>query len=102
VPGSDLLPGVDEIEGDVVVRLHPQERAERHRLGKAQQFGQEPGGGALVVRRDDDVIELDGHGRDPPLSWMGRAEVRFRSFDVFLLGVSNSRRFVRQLSRATR
>ena len=52
----------DEVERDVVVGLHGHERAERLRLTKAEDLGEELRGRLLVVRPHDGVVQLDGHG----------------------------------------
>jgi hypothetical protein len=54
---------VGEVERDVVVDLHDQERPERRRRGDAEQLGQEGGRLPLVADADDRVVELDGHRR---------------------------------------
>ena len=52
---------VDEVERDVVVDHHAEERPERLGLGEAEDLGQEVGRDPLVPGGDDGVVELDGH-----------------------------------------
>jgi len=52
---------VSEIEGDVVVDLHDQERAVGCRPVEAQDLGEERRGRMLVTHRHDGVVEVDGH-----------------------------------------
>jgi hypothetical protein len=71
VLGGDVAVTVDEVEGDVVVDLHPEEGAEGLGLGEAEDLGHEGGRDLLVAGGDDGVIQLNGHGRDAPSLCMG-------------------------------
>src|SRR5262249_61663013 len=61
----ELLP-VGEIERQSLVDVARHEFAQGLAPGHVQQGGERPGPGVLVSRRDDDVVELDGH-QTPPL-----------------------------------
>jgi len=56
VLGADVL-GVDEVERDAVAGAHRHEMAPGCFGLDAQDVGQEPGRGVLVLGRNDDVIE---------------------------------------------
>ena len=62
---SDLPGSIQIVESDLVVDFHAHERSERDGFAEAEQLGKECGGGVLVARLDDCVIQLDGHDRSP-------------------------------------
>jgi hypothetical protein len=68
---------VEEVQRDLVGQLDDGERAEVHRWRQPEELGQEGGRGVPVVRGDDGVVELDGHGGLPPCG--GGSEARSRT-----------------------
>lgn len=62
-------------------------------VGRAEEVGQELRGRVLVVRRDQDVVEADGHGpRVPHAGALRRGEAALRPADGGRLGVRRPRR----------
>lgn len=58
----DLVVSVHEIQGELVADGDQREGAEQHRRWQAEQRADEQGGGLVIARRDDRVIELHRHG----------------------------------------
>src|SRR6185503_9783629 len=65
VPEQELE-AVVEVEGEVVVDPHRDERSRRVAHIEAEQLGEERGGPVLVPRPDDGVVQHDGHGASRP------------------------------------
>ena len=58
----DVARRLNEIEGDGIVELDAEKRADAHRRRAAEHLGQKPCRGLRIPRRNDGVIELDRHG----------------------------------------
>ena len=71
--GRDFLVGVHEVDVGVIGRPHNMKRSPSRRFLQAQHLREKSGGGALVARRNDRVIELHTHGASPLLAWSRRA-----------------------------
>src|SRR5215213_576701 len=67
---------VSEVQRDVVVDVHDQERAVGLRLSYSENLGQKSRGLLLVAHRYDRVVQLDCHRHPPshggPVAWVAR------------------------------
>ena len=61
----DFAVGLDKVQRGVVAHLDHCKRAEHRVRRQAQNRRQEPSRALLVVRSDDGVVQMDGHGFDP-------------------------------------
>ncbi|MNE85346.1 hypothetical protein D3C80_1823360 [compost metagenome] len=58
---GDIAFRVHEVQGHVIVQPYAEKRPERLGRGTSEDLAEEVGGDLLVVRKDDGVVELDGH-----------------------------------------
>src|SRR5215475_3133250 len=53
-----------EVQSDLIIQLHRQERSEGSRSRKPENFNKKSCGLTLVARGDDGVVEFNAHRRD--------------------------------------
>src|SRR5579883_2465446 len=66
---------IGKVEGERRIDAHRGEMSPRPVIGEPEDIGEEPRRRILVMRRDDRVIEGDGHGLVPLAKDMGRSPV---------------------------
>ena len=52
---------VNEVQGDIVVQPYGKKQPNGHGRGTSEDLAEEVGGHLLVMRKDEGVVELDGH-----------------------------------------